>query len=86
MEPQIRYVQSADGTKIATATVGSGPYLVMIPSIPLSSIEGEWVMPTEREAIERMATNHTLVRFDPRAGSFGQGRHGPVVGSADRGH
>jgi class 3 adenylate cyclase/pimeloyl-ACP methyl ester carboxylesterase len=66
MEPQIRYVRSADGTKIATATLGSGPHLVMIPPTPLSSIEGEWSNPLERAAIERIATTHTFVRFDPR--------------------
>jgi class 3 adenylate cyclase len=66
MEPQIRYVQSADGTKIATATLGSGPYLVMIPPIPLSSIEGGWAMPLERTVIERLAASHTFVAFDPR--------------------
>jgi class 3 adenylate cyclase len=65
-EPQIRYVRSADGTKIATATLGSGPYVVMIPPIPLWSIEGEWSMPAQRTAIERMAARYTFVRYDPR--------------------
>jgi len=66
MEPQIRYVHSADGTKIATATLGSGPYLVMIPPTPFGSIEGEWAMPRERAAMERLAASYTFVRFDPR--------------------
>ena len=64
--PQIRYVKSADGTKIATATIGSGPYLVMIPPTPLWSVEGEWSMPGQRATIERMAASYTLVRYDPR--------------------
>ena len=65
-EPHIRYVHSADGTKIATATLGSGPYLVMVPPTPFWSIEGEWSMPMQREAIERIAARYTLVRYDPR--------------------
>jgi len=66
MEPQIRYVRSADGTKIATATLGRGPCLVMIPPTPLWSIEGEWSMPQQREAIERIAASYTFIRYDPR--------------------
>jgi class 3 adenylate cyclase len=66
MEPQIRYVRSADGTKIATATAGDGPHLVMIPPTPFSSIEGEWAMPLERAVMELLAASHTVVRFDPR--------------------
>jgi class 3 adenylate cyclase/pimeloyl-ACP methyl ester carboxylesterase len=66
MEPHIRYVRSADGTKIATATLGSGPYLVAIPAIPLASIEGGRAIQPERTAIERLAERHTVVQFDPR--------------------
>jgi class 3 adenylate cyclase len=66
VEQQIRYVRSADGTKIATATLGNGPYLVMIPPTPFWSIEGEWSMSLQREAIEQIATSYTVVRFDPR--------------------
>ena len=66
MEPQIRYVRSTDGTKIATASLGSGPYLVMVPPIPLWSIEGEWSMLLQRETIERIAASYTFVTYDPR--------------------
>jgi class 3 adenylate cyclase len=66
MEPRIRYVRSADGTKIATATLGSGPYLVIVPPTPFWSVEGEWSMPLQRDAVERMAASYTVVRYDPR--------------------
>lgn len=65
-EQQIRYVRSADGTKIATATMGSGPHLVLIPPTPLWSFEGEWSMPLQRSATERLAARYTVVRYDPR--------------------
>lgn len=64
--PQIRYVTSADGTKIATATMGSGPYLVVVPPTPFWSIEGEWSIPRQRQEMERVAASYTLVRYDPR--------------------
>ncbi len=34
MEPQTRYVQTADGTKMAAARMGSGMPLVMFPVLP----------------------------------------------------
>jgi len=66
MEPQIRYVRSADGTRIATATVGSGPPVVIVPTTVLFSIEGTWSIPLHRAALERIAASHTVVSFDPR--------------------
>ena len=65
-EPEIRYVRSADGTTIATATVGSGPTLVMVPPFGLESIESSLALPEVRHAFDLLAQRFTFVTFDPR--------------------
>jgi hypothetical protein len=44
MEPQIRYVKSADGTRVAYAAVGSGPPLIVMLSC-FTNLELEWKDP-----------------------------------------
>jgi class 3 adenylate cyclase len=65
MEPQIRYVKSADGTKIATASLGSGTPLVMIPATP-GHIESYFSIPEVRATIDFFAERYRFVTYDPR--------------------
>ena len=51
MEPQIRYVRSADGTRIAVHTLGQGRPLVIVPATWIVSMEGAWKVPYQREGI-----------------------------------
>ena len=65
MEPRIRFCTSADGTRIAYATMGSGPPLVVISGWP-DSVELDWQHPTIRAFLEGMGRGRLLVRFDRR--------------------
>ncbi len=55
MDPQIRYVRSADGTRIATAALGEGTPLVMIPATP-GNLESYFSLPEVRAGIEDQQT------------------------------
>ena len=50
MQPQIRYVESADGTRIAYSVIGSGPPLVITPVLPGTHLEIDWRLP-DREGV-----------------------------------
>src|SRR5262245_27844256 len=66
-EPQIRYVRSADGTKIATATVGEGRPLVLPFQIPTGTIELNWTLSEWGvTGLREYARHFTLVMFEPR--------------------
>ena len=54
MEPQIRFCTSADGTRIAYATMGEGPPLVFFPGWG-RRIEQEWKHPESRSSLEKLA-------------------------------
>jgi len=65
MEQQIGFCTSPDGARIAYATVGKGPALVM-PTTWLSHLQLIWQDPQARRFFERLALYHTLVRYDQR--------------------
>jgi class 3 adenylate cyclase len=65
MEPQIRYVRSADNTKIATASLGSGTPLVMIPAA-LGNIEAYFSIPEVRAPVDFFAEKFRFITYDPR--------------------
>ena len=65
MEPQIRYVRSADGTKITTASLGNGTPLVMIPATP-GHIESYFSIPEVRATLDFFAERYRFVTYDPR--------------------
>ena len=54
MEPQIRFCTSADGTRIAYATVGQGPPLMLVLGWG-GNMELEWRHPNGSAFIERLA-------------------------------
>ena len=66
MEPQILYVTSADGTRIAVWKLGHGRPLLVPHSIWVTSMESFWHIPQEREGLEQLAQRHMVVRFDNR--------------------
>lgn len=62
---QIRFCASADGVRLAYATAGKGPPLVMAASW-LTHLEYVWQSPVWRGWLQRMSRDHTLVRYDSR--------------------
>ncbi|MFC6345147.1 alpha/beta fold hydrolase, partial [Nocardioides hankookensis] len=53
----------ADGTRVAYATTGSGPCLLVVPGW-LSHLELGWAVPADRLFYESLAQGRTLVRYD----------------------
>ena len=69
MEPQIRYVQSADGTKIATYTIGESrerPAFIYMPSTGGLGSDIGWGTPGTESGLMRMAERRQVVWFDAR--------------------
>ena len=65
MEPQIRFCTSADGTRIAYATMGEGPPLVQVG--PWGGDVGrDWGNPDCRPALESLRRGRLYVAFDRR--------------------
>ena len=52
--PGIRYVRSADGTRIAVCTLGHGQPLVMVHNYYVT-IEALWEIPEAVENLERLS-------------------------------
>jgi len=65
MEQDIRFCTSFDGVNIAFATVGSGPPFVKAANY-LSHLEYDWNSPVWRHWLTRLASHHTLIRYDQR--------------------
>ena len=66
MEPQVRYVTSADGTRIATWRLGKGAPLVHVTSIWAQPMEALWLIPTDWRHLERLAAKRMVVLYDNR--------------------
>src|SRR4030095_16156477 len=64
MNPQIQYARTSDGVSIAYYAIGQGPPLLYIA--PGSHLEREWEYPEQRAWLERLASNHRLIRVAPR--------------------
>ena len=65
MQQEIRFCTTADGVRIAYASVGEGPPLVKAPNW-LTHLEYEWETPVWRHWWEELARDHTVIRFDQR--------------------
>ena len=72
MEPQIRYVTSADGTRIAMSTLGQGRPLVVNAAVGWFTMEAYWQLPLWRKGFERLVERRMIVLYDSR----GQGLSG----------
>jgi class 3 adenylate cyclase len=67
MEPQFRFCTSADGTRIAYATYGSGPPLLYAMTWVLS-IDSQFQIPEARAYFDALASRLQLIMFDRRGG------------------
>lgn len=65
MQQTIRFIKSADGTRLAVATSGHGPPLVKSANW-LSHLEFDWQSPVWRHWFRYLSTGRQLIRFDPR--------------------
>jgi class 3 adenylate cyclase/pimeloyl-ACP methyl ester carboxylesterase len=66
MEPRIQYATTSDGVSIAFWTLGEGPPLVCLPTIPNSHLEFEWQIQECRNWYERLSEGRMVVRYDNR--------------------
>jgi pimeloyl-ACP methyl ester carboxylesterase/DNA-binding CsgD family transcriptional regulator len=73
VEQRIATTRLRDGTPIAYATAGHGPFLLYAPGW-LTHLELSWALPSERAFYEALARGRTLVRYDKP----GCGLSGPV--------
>jgi len=69
MEPQIGFCTTPDGARIAYATLGQGPVMVVPPAY-LHIIEGLKTIPETRSMFESLARYHTVVVYDMRGVGF----------------
>ena len=65
LKQEINYCRAPDGVRLAWAKVGQGPPLVRAASW-LGHLEYEWESPLRRHAVQRLAKNRTLIRYDAR--------------------
>jgi class 3 adenylate cyclase/pimeloyl-ACP methyl ester carboxylesterase len=77
MEPQFRFCTSADGTRIAYATFGSGPPLLYANTAVLS-IDAQFAVPEARAYFEALAARTSVTIFD-RRGSGASARNASDV-------
>ncbi len=75
MEQRLAAVRLPDGTEVAYALCGHGPFLVYVPGW-LTHLELSWAMPPERAFYEALARGRTLLRYDLP----GCGLSGPAAG------
>jgi pimeloyl-ACP methyl ester carboxylesterase len=71
LQQEIRYCRSADGTRVAYATAGSGPPLVKTANW-LHHLEFDWESPVWRHVFEELAGNRRLIRYDGRGMGLSQ--------------
>jgi len=70
---EVRFVRSADGTRIAWARHGHGPPLVRVATW-LTNLESDWTSPIWRPWLTGLGEHFTVVRYDDR-GSGLSDRH-----------
>ena len=63
MNQRIGSTELPDGTRVAFAVAGSGPFLLVPPGW-VSDLGLSWALPPERGFYEALATGRTLVRYD----------------------
>jgi len=63
MDQRVATTSLTDGTEVAYALAGHGPFLVYVPGW-LTHLELSWALPVERGFFEALAQGRTLVRYD----------------------
>ena len=66
MQQQIRFCKTADGVRLAYASVGAGEPPLVKAANWLSHVEYDWRTPVWRPFLERLARNRRVVRYDAR--------------------
>ncbi len=66
MEPRIQYAQTSDGANIAWWSLGDGPAVIQLPSIPFTHIQMEWDDPNWRAWYLAFGEGFRLIRYDSR--------------------
>jgi pimeloyl-ACP methyl ester carboxylesterase/DNA-binding CsgD family transcriptional regulator len=64
-DQEIRFCQSADGVRLAYATHGSGPPIVVV-SCWLSHLQYDWQSPVWRHFLDQLGEIGTVIRYDER--------------------
>jgi pimeloyl-ACP methyl ester carboxylesterase/DNA-binding CsgD family transcriptional regulator len=64
-EQEIRFCRSADGVRLAYATHGAGPPLVVV-SCWLSHLQHDWQSPVWRHFLDQLGEIATVIRYDER--------------------
>ena len=65
LEQEIRFCRGQDGVRLAYATHGSGPPLVVV-SCWLSNLQHDWQSPVWRHFLDQLGDIATVVRYDER--------------------
>jgi class 3 adenylate cyclase/pimeloyl-ACP methyl ester carboxylesterase len=65
LKQEIHYCRAPDGVRLAWAKVGNGPPLVRTAHW-MTHLEYDWENPLRRPAIQALARNHTVTRYDAR--------------------
>lgn len=68
---EIRYCTTADGVRLAYATVGGGPPLVKASNW-LTHLDFEWGSPIWRHWYAELSRHHRLIRYDERGNGMSQ--------------
>jgi DNA-binding NarL/FixJ family response regulator len=71
-EQQLQYASTRDGVSIAFAVSGSGPVLVHMPNMGVSTLLLERTLPERRRWQLALEQHFTVIRYDARAHGFSQ--------------
>ena len=64
-DQEIRFCMTPDGVRVAYATIGQGPAVVIVSNW-LTHLELDFQMPMRRGLVEMLAPDHQVVRYDAR--------------------
>jgi pimeloyl-ACP methyl ester carboxylesterase/DNA-binding CsgD family transcriptional regulator len=70
--PPVRFTRTADDVTIAYCATGDGPPLVLMPSLPLGNLTGEWSTPVHRDAFVALSRHVRLIQYDARGSGRSQ--------------
>lgn len=64
--PKVRYARASGGVAIAFWMIGHGAPIVHTPPFPLGHLTVEWGNRANREYYQKLAEQHTVIRYDGR--------------------
>jgi len=72
MDPRIEFAHTSDGVDIAYWSLGEGPTLLMMPSMPWSHLKEEWKIPEVARWFAAIGRGRRLIRYDGRGFGLSQ--------------